>query len=214
MLRLRMAGEQGLDAESAEHVIFAREVPARAAAPAGDHAEGRAGRPAHRRDRPRGRRLRGVPARDSVGLPGHDSRAGDDPGPAPSARRSSPPTGRARSATPCGGAASISSSSTRASRRRSASSGRGSRTRASSWPPRSPASSSRCGAGDSSRLPGVAETIDWAQALVRLHRDALDAETVEQTLGCLLKDRSDIVELPASGGRRARGRGASSRFEG
>jgi hypothetical protein len=44
----------------------------------------------------------------------------------------------------------------------------------------------------------VAETIDWAQALVRLHRDALDAETVEQTLGCLLKDRNDVVELPAA----------------
>ena len=48
------------------------------------------------------------------------------------------------------------------------------------------------------KAPGVAETIDWAQALVRLHRDGLDAETVEQTLGCLLKDRNDIVELPGS----------------
>ena len=44
----------------------------------------------------------------------------------------------------------------------------------------------------------MAETIDWAQALVRLHRDALDAETVEQTLGCLLKDRNDMVDLPAA----------------
>jgi MoxR-like ATPase len=42
------------------------------------------------------------------------------------------------------------------------------------------------------KLPGVAETIDWARALVRLHRDALDAETVAATLGCLLKDRQDI----------------------
>ena len=42
------------------------------------------------------------------------------------------------------------------------------------------------------KLPGVAETLDWAQALVRLHRDALDAETVHATLGCLLKDEHDI----------------------
>jgi MoxR-like ATPase len=46
------------------------------------------------------------------------------------------------------------------------------------------------------KAPGVAETIDWALALVRLHRDGLDAETVEQTLGCILKDRNDIVDLP------------------
>jgi MoxR-like ATPase len=42
------------------------------------------------------------------------------------------------------------------------------------------------------KLPGVAETLDWAQALVRLHRDALDPETVSATLGCLLKDQQDI----------------------
>jgi MoxR-like ATPase len=46
-----------------------------------------------------------------------------------------------------------------------------------------------------SKAPGVAETIDWAQALVHLHRDHLDAETVEQTLGCILKDQHDLREL-------------------
>src|SRR4030095_13820964 len=45
------------------------------------------------------------------------------------------------------------------------------------------------------KAPGVAETIDWAQALVRLHRDALDADTVERTLGCILKDRQDLSDL-------------------
>ena len=44
------------------------------------------------------------------------------------------------------------------------------------------------------KLPGVAESIDWARALIRLHRDQLDAETVRVTLGCLLKDVSDIRE--------------------
>ena len=43
--------------------------------------------------------------------------------------------------------------------------------------------------------PGVAETLDWARALVSLHRDALDAETVTDTLGCILKDRNDQSEL-------------------
>lgn len=43
--------------------------------------------------------------------------------------------------------------------------------------------------------PGVAETIDWAQALLRLHREHLDRETVEQTLGCILKDQHDLREI-------------------
>ncbi len=47
------------------------------------------------------------------------------------------------------------------------------------------------------KVPGVAETIDWARALVELHRDHLDAETVEQTRGCLLKDQHDVQELDA-----------------
>jgi MoxR-like ATPase len=43
-----------------------------------------------------------------------------------------------------------------------------------------------------SKTPGVAETIDWAQALVRLHHDRLDAQIVSETLGCVLKDHHDI----------------------
>ena len=45
--------------------------------------------------------------------------------------------------------------------------------------------------------PGVAETLDWARALVTLHQDHLDAETVSETLGCLVKDRHDIRLLHA-----------------
>ena len=48
------------------------------------------------------------------------------------------------------------------------------------------------------KSPGVSETIDWAQALLHLHRDQLDPETVEQTLGCLLKDRHDLGDLTAA----------------
>ena len=46
-----------------------------------------------------------------------------------------------------------------------------------------------------SKAPGVAETIDWAQALLHLHRDHLDAETVAQTLGCILKDHHDLSDF-------------------
>jgi MoxR-like ATPase len=42
------------------------------------------------------------------------------------------------------------------------------------------------------KLPGVAETIDWGRALLALDRDALDAETVNATLGVLLKYQDDI----------------------
>ena len=43
--------------------------------------------------------------------------------------------------------------------------------------------------------PGISETIDWARALTTLHRDRLDPQLVEETLGCVLKDRHDIDEV-------------------
>ena len=46
-----------------------------------------------------------------------------------------------------------------------------------------------------SRLPGVAETLDWATALVALGADTLDETLVRETLGCLLKDRGDAEHL-------------------
>jgi MoxR-like ATPase len=49
------------------------------------------------------------------------------------------------------------------------------------------------------KAPGVAESIDWAQALVRLHRPHLDAEAVAETLGCFLKDRHDVEDLDRAG---------------
>ncbi len=48
-----------------------------------------------------------------------------------------------------------------------------------------------------SKAPGVAETIDWAQALMHLHSEHLDRETVMETLGCILKDRHDLREMGA-----------------
>ena len=40
--------------------------------------------------------------------------------------------------------------------------------------------------------PGVAETLDWTQALVSLRQKELNEDVVTQTLGCLLKDRADL----------------------
>lgn len=43
------------------------------------------------------------------------------------------------------------------------------------------------------KLPGVAETLDWAAALVTLDRSALDQQTVDDTLGVLLKYQDDLT---------------------
>ena len=45
------------------------------------------------------------------------------------------------------------------------------------------------------KLPGVAETIDWANCLVALDRITLDPETVNNTLGVLLKYQDDIERI-------------------
>ncbi len=43
------------------------------------------------------------------------------------------------------------------------------------------------------KRPGIAETLDWAAALLALNRDALDEEVVEATLGCIFKNQQDIL---------------------
>jgi MoxR-like ATPase len=45
------------------------------------------------------------------------------------------------------------------------------------------------------KLPGVAETIDWARALLALDQVALDAGAVNATLGVLLKYQDDIEKM-------------------
>lgn len=47
------------------------------------------------------------------------------------------------------------------------------------------------------KAPGVAESLDWAQALVLLHKEALDARILEQTWGVILKDRDDLELVEA-----------------
>ena len=48
------------------------------------------------------------------------------------------------------------------------------------------------------KLPGVAETIDWAHALTQLDCLSLDPETVNDTLGTLLKYQDDIKKIEGS----------------
>jgi MoxR-like ATPase len=53
----------------------------------------------------------------------------------------------------------------------------------------------RLRAHDLFKLPGVTETIDWTQALLALDRTSLDPETVDATLGVLLKYQDDIARV-------------------
>jgi MoxR-like ATPase len=48
------------------------------------------------------------------------------------------------------------------------------------------------------KLPGVAETIDWSKALVALDKMTLDPQTVNDTLGTLLKYQDDITRVRGS----------------
>jgi MoxR-like ATPase len=47
------------------------------------------------------------------------------------------------------------------------------------------------------RVPGVAETVEWARALVALDTLDLDPEVIRQTAGVLFKQRDDVAALQA-----------------
>ncbi|GED52573.1 MoxR family ATPase [Brevibacillus borstelensis] len=53
------------------------------------------------------------------------------------------------------------------------------------------------------KVPGVAESLDWAQALIKLHRSELDPSVVQATMGCFVKYRDDweTVEEQLRSGR-------------
>lgn len=63
------------------------------------------------------------------------------------------------------------------------------------------------------KVPGVAETLDWATALANLHIDHLDKETVESTLGIILKDWQDIRHTQMSLTELFEKTGAISKFD-
>jgi len=48
------------------------------------------------------------------------------------------------------------------------------------------------------KLPGIAETIDWTEALLQLDRISLDPQAINDTLGVLLKYQDDIVKIRGS----------------
>jgi MoxR-like ATPase len=54
---------------------------------------------------------------------------------------------------------------------------------------------------DLTKLPGVAETLDWAAALTALGARRLEAGQVEETLGVLLKYQEDVAALKNGGAR-------------
>ena len=56
------------------------------------------------------------------------------------------------------------------------------------------------------KTPGVAETLDWASALVVLNASQLDEEVILETKGCFLKDEADLRKFEAemSAGRLGR----------
>jgi len=49
-----------------------------------------------------------------------------------------------------------------------------------------------------SKIPGVAETLDWANALVALQATELNDEIMAETIGCFLKDEADIATFKAT----------------
>src|SRR5512134_1588478 len=51
------------------------------------------------------------------------------------------------------------------------------------------------------KVPGVAESLDWANALVGLHANHLDEALVTETLGCVLKDADDIKRFRTEVGK-------------
>ena len=63
------------------------------------------------------------------------------------------------------------------------------------------------------KVPGVAETLDWAQALAALHFDHLDKQIVEDTLGVILKDWQDVRHVQMSLSELFEKVGAISKFD-
>ncbi len=45
------------------------------------------------------------------------------------------------------------------------------------------------------KLPGVAETLDWAQTLLALKRESLDDQTIRDTIGVLCKYQDDVQKI-------------------
>src|SRR5206468_3507867 len=60
----------------------------------------------------------------------------------------------------------------------------------------------RLRSADLTKVPGIAETIDWAAALAALGAERLEAEQIERTLGALLKYQEDVSAMRGGGAAR------------
>jgi MoxR-like ATPase len=59
----------------------------------------------------------------------------------------------------------------------------------------------RLRSADLTKVPGIAETLDWAAALVALDARQLNPDQVDQTLGVLLKYREDVASMRGGAAR-------------
>jgi MoxR-like ATPase len=59
----------------------------------------------------------------------------------------------------------------------------------------------RLRSADLTKVPGIAETLDWAAALVALGASKLETAQVEQTLGVLLKYQEDVAAMRSGGAK-------------
>ena len=50
------------------------------------------------------------------------------------------------------------------------------------------------------KKPSIAETLDWVSALMAIDKKRLDEEGIEKTLGFLLKNREDMLQIRKDGG--------------
>ena len=70
---------------------------------------------------------------------------------------------------------------------------------ASSWPATSPARRRVLREQDLLKPPGVAESLDWTEALLALGARSLDPDRAARTLGAVLKYREDTERVRAAG---------------
>ena len=150
-----------------------------------------------RRGRPRGRGIRGLPARAVVGFSGQYPGARHHQGHVDPARRADVERRRANCPTRCAGAASITMSispTSTAKRRIIITRTPGIDTALALQIARMVASVRK---EDLRKVPGVAETLDWAATLAGLdvHDLRQEPEVVHETMMCLLKTREDRSRL-------------------
>ena len=211
MIEIRLAEAAG-GVERAELGArhLSRALPAAAAAAAGARAGRRRGAgAADRRARPRRRAVRSVPARSAVRIPGDDSRARHDPrGDAADRRHHVESHARdpRRDQAPLPLSLGRLSGCRARARDRPA---QGARRATRALSREVVAFTQRLRTIDLFKSPGIAETLDWAEALVALDRITLDPETVANTLGALLKYQDDIGAITPEVAARLVARGAA-----